>query len=73
VHICPNCLACDTTTVPWRTGAYLLDAGATAVTAPDPGQIQPRYPERRPDSVCPMTLDDLIDLYAALDSDAGVL
>jgi hypothetical protein len=70
VHICPSCLACDSMTVPWRTAAYLLDAGATAITAPDLDQIQPRYPERRPDSTLPMSLDDLIDLHAALDSDA---
>ena len=73
VHICPSCLACDSTAVPWRTAAYLLDAGATAVTAPDLGQIQPRYPERQPESTRPMSLDDLIDLYAALDNDARVL
>jgi len=73
VHICPSCLACNSTTLPWRTATYLLDAGATAITAPDPDQIQPRYPERRPDSTRPMSLDDLIDLHAALDSDARVL
>ncbi len=73
LHICPSCLACDSTTVPWRTATYLLDAGVTAITAPDLDQIQPRYPERRPDSTRPMTLDDLIDLYAALDSDARIL
>ena len=68
VRICPGCLLCDSTTVTWRTAAYLLDAGASAVTAPDMEQIQPRYPERRPVSTGPMTLDDLIDLRAALDS-----
>lgn len=73
VHICPSCLACHSTTVPWRTATYLLDAGATAITAPDLGRIRPRYPERRPDSTRPMSLDDLIDLYAALDSDARAL
>jgi hypothetical protein len=73
VHICPNCLACDSSAVPWRTATYLLDAGATAITAPDLSQIQPRYPERRPDSTRPMSLDDLIDLHAALDRDARVL
>ncbi len=26
VHICPSCLACDSTTVPWRTATCLLDA-----------------------------------------------
>ena len=73
VHICPGCLACNSTTVPWRTATYLLDAGATAITAPDLDLIQPRYPERRPDSLRPMSIDDLIDLYAALDSDARAL
>ena len=73
VHICPGCLACNSTAVPWRTATYLLDAGATAITAPDLDRIQPRYPEHRPDSTRPMSLDDLIDLYAALDSDARVL
>ena len=73
LHICPSCRACDSTTVPWRTATYLLDAGATAITGPDLHQIQPRYPERRPNSTGPMSLDDLLDLYAALDSDARVL
>ena len=73
VHICPNCLVCDSTAVPWRTATYLLDAGATAITAPDVERITPSYPERRPASTRPMSLDDLIDLYAALDSDARVL
>lgn len=56
VHICPNCLACDSTTVPWRTAIYLLNSGATTITAPDRGQIQPRYPERRPNGSRPMSL-----------------
>jgi hypothetical protein len=73
VHICPRCLACGSTAVPWRTATYLLDAGTTAITAPDLCEIQPRYPERRPSSTRPMSLDDLIDLHAALDSDARVL
>lgn len=73
VHICPGCLACNSTTVPWRTATYLLDVGATAITAPDLDQTQPRYPERRPDCASPMSLDDLIDLYVALDSDARAL
>ncbi len=73
VHICPSCLACNSTTVSWRTAAYLLDAGTTAITAPELCQIQPSYPERRPDSTTPMSLDDLIDLHPALDSEAGTL
>ena len=73
VHICPGCLACETTTIPWRTATYLLDAGATAITAPDADLVQPRYPERRPAGTSPMTLDDLIDLHAALDSGARAL
>lgn len=73
VHICPSCLACDRSAVPWRTATYLLDAGATVITAPDLTEIQPHYPERRPDSSRPLSLDDLIDLHAALDSDARVL
>ena len=73
VHICPGCRACGTTTVPWRTATYLLHAGATTLTAPDTDQIQPRYPEQLPATDSPMTLDDLIDLHAALDSDAHAL
>lgn len=73
VHICPGCRACGSTSVPWRTATYLLHAGATALAAPDTDRIQPRYPERRPATQCPMTLDDLIDLHAALDSDARAL
>lgn len=57
VHICPSCLACNSTAVPWRTATYLLDAGATAIATPDLSQIQPRYPERRPDSTSPMSLN----------------
>lgn len=73
LHSCPSCLACCSTAVSWRTATYLLDAGATALAAPDLSSLQPCYPERRPDSTRPMSLDDLIDLYAALDSDARVL
>jgi hypothetical protein len=69
LHVCPSCLACDAVTVPWRTATYLLDAGATTITAPDAEQFTPRYPEQRPAARSPMTLDDLIDLYAALDVD----
>ncbi len=69
LHVCPSCLACDAVTVPWRTATYLLDAGATTITAPHPDQVTPRYPEKRPATSSPMTLDDLIDLYAALDVD----
>jgi len=69
VHVCPSCLACDAVAVPWRTATYLLDAGATAITAPHPDQVTPCYPEKRPATSSPMTLDDLIDLHAALDVD----
>ena len=73
IAVCPRCGACDSTSVPWRTATYLLDAGATTFTAPDPGRISPTYPERRPVSTSPMTLDDLIDLRALLDTDARPL
>ena len=73
VHICPSCLACASTDVPWRTATYLLDAGATTLTAPDVEHVQPRYPERRPTGASRMTLDDLIDLNAALDGDLRAL
>ena len=69
VHLCPGCLACEAVTVPWRTAAHLLAAGATTVTAPDAEDVAPRYPERRPTAAGPMTLDDLIDLVVALDAD----
>jgi hypothetical protein len=51
----------------------LLLAGATALTAADLERIRPRYPEARPASTSPMTLDDLLDLHAALDNDASAL
>jgi hypothetical protein len=73
LHICVGCRTCASTSVPWRTGTYLLLAGATALTAPDLERIRPRYPEARPASTSPMTLDDLLDLHAALDSDASAL
>ena len=73
VAVCPRCGACDRTSVPWRTATYLLDAGATTITAPDPGRLSPSYPERRPTTTSPMTLDDLIDLRAVLDTDARPL
>lgn len=73
VAVCPGCSACDRTSVPWRTATYLLDAGATTLTAPDPGRVSPSYPERRPVSRTRMTLDDLIDLRALLDGDARLL
>ena len=73
VAICSGCSACDSTSVPWRTATYLLDAGATTITAPDPGRISLSYPERRPADTSPMTLDDLIDLRALLDTDGRAL
>ena len=73
LHICAWCLTCASTSLPWRTATYLLQAGATAITAPDMDRIRPRYPETRPANTCPMTLDDLLDLHAALDNDASPL
>ena len=72
-HICVRCLTCCSTSLPWRTATYLLDAGATALTAPDMDRIRPRCPESRPASTRPMTLDDLLDLHTALDNDASGL
>ena len=69
VHLCPGCSACEHVFVTWRTAAYLLEAGATTVTAPDEERIAPRYPERRPACARPLTLDDLIDLHTALEAD----
>ncbi len=69
IHMCPICRACELVAVSWRTASYLLAAGTTTVTTPDPRQLAPRYPEHRPPATSPMTLDDLIDLYAALDTD----
>lgn len=71
--LCPGCRAGETASVSWRTATYLLDAGATVVTAPDIDRMQPRYPEQRPATDSPMTLDDLIDLLVALNSDAAAL
>jgi hypothetical protein len=71
VHVCPSCLACEPVTVPWRTATYLLDAGATTLTAPELAEVAPRYPELRPAATGPMTLDDLIDLFAVLDADTS--
>ena len=70
MYLCPGCRACESTTITWRTAAFLLEAGGTVLASPDIEQIQPPYPERRPANGGPMTLDDLIDLHAALNSDA---
>jgi len=48
VHVCPSCLSCDAVTVPWRTAAYLLDAGATTLTAPNAERVTSRYPSSAP-------------------------
>jgi hypothetical protein len=72
-HVCAACRTCRNTSVPWRAATYLLDAGATAIASPDVDRMRPQYPERRPPCSSPMTLDDLLDLHAALDSDAGAL
>ena len=50
-----------------------MDAGATVLTAPDLALTRPQYPECRPNSTSRMSLDDLIDLYASLDSDIRAL
>lgn len=73
VHLCPGCRRGETTSVSWRTAAYLLDAGATVLTAPDTDRMRPSYPEQRPATNSPMTLDDLIDLLVTLNSDAAAL
>ena len=73
LHICVGCLACASTSLPWRTATYLIAAGATALTAPALDRLRPRYPENRPSSTRPMTLDDLLDLHAALEHDASDL
>ena len=70
VFLCPGCRACESTAITWRTAAFLLEAGGTVLASPDIEHFRPRYPERRPASDGPMTLDDLIDLHAALNSDA---
>jgi hypothetical protein len=72
VHLCPGCRAGQTRFVSWRTATYLLDAGATVLTDPDTDRLRPRHPEQRPTTESPMTLDDLIDLLVALDSDAAL-
>ena len=68
VHGCSSCSATGSTAVSWRTAAYLVHSGATTVVAPDDDEVRPRYPERRPATDTPMTLDDLIALHAALDA-----
>jgi hypothetical protein len=73
LHLCVRCHTCARTNLAWRTAAYLLHGGATAITAPDVDRIRPRYPETRPADTRPMTLDDLLDLRAALESDASAL
>jgi hypothetical protein len=66
---CPACTGTSTTQISWRTAAYLLEGGATSVVAPDEAALRPPYPERCPDLSYPMSLDDLIELHAALDTD----
>ena len=68
--VCPSCTASHLAVVPWHTAVYLLASGATTLIAPDMDQVAPRYPEQRPALSTPMTLDDLIDLFAALDTSA---
>lgn len=66
VYFCPACRACVSSSLSWRAAGYLLDGGATVLTAPDVEELRPRHPERRPADLGPMSLDDLIDLHAAL-------
>ncbi|HUR13399.1 MAG TPA: hypothetical protein VM097_02775 [Mycobacteriales bacterium] len=66
---CPVCTGSSTTQISWRTAAYLLEGGATSVVAPDDTAVRPTRPERLPELSAPLTLDDLIDLHAALDTD----
>lgn len=65
---CPACGAVGTTEVGWRTTAYLLHDGTTALLGPDPLLVAPVYPEQRPADVPPLTLDDLLELHEALAS-----
>jgi hypothetical protein len=67
---CPACGSAQVTDVPWRIAAYLLSAGATALPTPPESRVRPTYPDRLPSAAAtPMTLDDLIDLHAALEID----
>lgn len=71
LHACPLCAACTSRTVSWRNAVHLMDAGVTTLVAPLPDEVAPQYPERRPATTAPMTLDDLIDLLASLEPDAS--
>lgn len=73
LHICACCLTCCSTSLTWRAATYLLEAGATAIVTADMDRLRPLYPERRPSCTSPMTLDDLLNLHAALDNDASDL
>ena len=64
---CPVCGDSDVLPVSWIVAAQAVGAGAATVTAPDEELLRPAYPEQRPDLAAPMSLDDLIDLHAALE------
>jgi hypothetical protein len=66
---CPACSAASTTEISWRTAAYLLEGGATCLVAPDEEAARATRPERLRAVSTPLTLDDLIDLHAELNSD----
>jgi hypothetical protein len=70
LHSCPRCGGCTSRSIAWRMATYLMDAGVTTIIAPMREAVAPRYPELRPAITEPMTLDDLIDLLASLDTDA---
>jgi len=66
---CPACSTSGITQIGWRTAAYLLEEGTTCVVAPEDDAVRPHHPEQLPQLATPMSLDDLIDLNDALDTD----
>jgi hypothetical protein len=66
---CPACSRSGITQIGWRTAAYLLAEGATCLVAPEDAAMRPHHPEKLPELTTPMTLDELIDLNNALDTD----
>ena len=68
---CPVCGDTDVFPVSWAVAAQAVGTGAATVTAPDEAHLRPVYPEQRPDLDAPMSLDDLIDLHAALEEQSA--
>jgi hypothetical protein len=64
---CPRCHETAWRSVFLRTIALLTVSGVSSIPLLEAEDLRPAYPEQRPWSAIPMSLDDLLDLHRLLE------